>query len=199
MKIPPALCSKFAACAIAVLCALCALSAPKTRATTLSKMDLPALARAAEIVVDARFVDAQVRQERGAIWTFAQFQVIDTLAGAASGDRITVRLPGGQIGHLRESVDGVPHFAMRERVVLFLERTSGGDYGITGWTQGTFRVDESAGPGSETLTQDASAIPVFDQRTREFRSSGISRTSMSEFRERIAAARAATAPSRRQP
>lgn len=188
--------AQFAACIVA---ALCAFSASAIRATTLAKLDLPALARAAEIVVDARFVDAQARQDRGSIWTFAQFQVIDTLAGVPSGQRITVRLPGGQIGHLRESVDGVPRFAPGERVVLFLERTSAGDYGITGWTQGTFRVDESAGPGGEILTQGTSAIPIFDPHAREFRSSGISRMSMSEFRERLAAARAAIAPARRQP
>lgn len=187
---------QFAACIVA---ALCAFSASTIRATTLAKLDLPALARAAGIVVDARFVDAQARQDRGSIWTFAQFQVLDTLEGVPSGQRITVRLPGGQIGHLRESVDGVPRFAPGERVVLFLERTSAGDFGITGWTQGTFRVDESAGPGSEILTQDTSAIPIFDPHAREFRSSGISRMSMSEFRERLAAARAAIAPARRQP
>ena len=98
MKLSSLLCSQFAACACL---AVCGFVATATRATTLAKMDLPSLARAAEIVVDVRFVDAQVRQEHSSIWTFAQFQVLDTLAGMPAANRITVRLPGGQIGHLR--------------------------------------------------------------------------------------------------
>jgi hypothetical protein len=161
-------------------------------ATTLAKMDLAQLARAAEVVVDGRCVGLQVRREGGSIWTFAEFNVKETLAGPAPSEgRVTVRLAGGQIGHLRESVDGVPRFAVGEEAVLFLEKTSAGDYGISGWTQGTFRVRRAANEDETTVTQDSAGFAVFDARTRQFETDGIARMTMGEFRARLAAAIAA--------
>lgn len=184
--------------AICTLAAIAVIAAPAAGATTLAKMDLAALARAAEVVVDARCVGSQVRAERGAIWTFAEFEVVETLADTAPGEElVTVRLAGGQIGHLRESVDGVPRFAVGEEAVLFLERTSAGDYGISGWTQGTFRVRRGGG-GEATLTQDSAGFAVFDARTRQFEAAGIARMAMSEFRTRLAAAMAARTRARVQ-
>jgi hypothetical protein len=165
------------------------LGAPCVEATTLAKMDLAALARAAEVVVDGRCIGLQARREGGTIWTFAEFDVKETLAGPASSEaRVTVRLAGGQIGHLRESVDGVPRFAVGEEAVLFLERTSAGDYGISGWTQGTFRVKRAAGVAEATVTQDSAGFAMFDPRTRQFETDAIRRMTMTEFRERLAAA-----------
>jgi hypothetical protein len=179
---------------VALLAAVVALGttgAQRAQATTLAKMDLAALARAADVVVDGRCVGVEVRAERGAIWTFAEFAVVETLAGTLAGEqRVIVRLAGGQIGHLRESVDGVPRFAVGEEAVLFLERTSAGDYGISGWTQGTFRVRRGGG-GESAVTQDSAGFAMFDARTRQLETSGIPRMTMTEFRTRLAAAMAA--------
>jgi hypothetical protein len=169
-------------------------------ATTLARMNLSELTTSAEIIVRGRCIRTEVRQEvyadaRGegrAIWTFATFDVLETLKGAVIAQQIKVRLPGGQIGHIRETVEGVPQFFAGDEAVLFLERTSAGDYGITGWVQGSFRVHRSAAADSEpSVTQDSSGFGVFDSHTKQFTSTGIRKMPISIFRTQIAVAIAA--------
>jgi hypothetical protein len=160
-------------------------------ATTLVRMDLSALARSAELIVRARFTGSKTRWENGAIWTFADLAVIEPLKGAPPAT-LRVRLPGGRTGHVETRIEGVPQFAAGEEAVLFLERTSAGDYGITSWAQGTFRVRRSAAGGEATVTQDTSQYGVFDARTRQFTSDGVRDLPLSAFRTQVAAAIAGT-------
>jgi hypothetical protein len=166
------------------VCAFTALS----RGTTLARMDLRELALSAELVVRARCAGTEVRAERGAIWTFAKFEVIETLKGSTQLGLIEVRLPGGQLGHVREIVEGVPKFSGGEEVALCLERTTAGDFGITGWAQGTFRVRRGAADSEANVTQDSSGFGVFDARTRQFTTIGIRKMPLSVFRTQIASA-----------
>lgn len=155
-------------------------------ATTMVRLDLRALAHAAQLIVRGRCVSARSMWENGTIWTLMDFQVMEAVkGGATAGDRLTVRLPGGRAGHLQTKVDGVPDFSSREEVILFLERTSAGDWGITGWKQGTFRVRHD---GSRmTVTQESSEFPMYDRRTRSFMVEGIQSMEIGEFRRRLRA------------
>lgn len=153
--------------------------------TTLAQMDLNSLAHSAEIIVRARCIHSEARWESGSIWTFDDLDVIETFKGSRS-KRLRIRLAGGRVGHLESKVESVPHFAPGEELVLFIEHTSAGDYGITGWAQGTFRVHHDA-TGEALLTQDSSHFHVFDARTRQFGTAGIRNISLSEFRERLSA------------
>lgn len=152
-------------------------------ATTLVRMDLDALARSAEFVVRARCVATEARWESGSIWTFAQFEVLESFKGAPPRS-LRVRLPGGRTGNMHTRVDGVPEFSSGEETVLFVERTSAGDLGVTSWAQGTFRVRRDAS-GESHLIQDSSRFAIFDPRTRRFSSSGIRDISLSEFRQKL--------------
>jgi len=75
----------------------------------------------------------------GTVWTFDDFDVLEVFKGSAS-QLLRVRLPGGRVEHTDVRIEGVPEFASGEETILFVERTSAGDYGITSWAQGTFRV-----------------------------------------------------------
>jgi hypothetical protein len=171
------------AAGIAIFCSL----SVRTSATTLMRMELPALAKSAELIVRARFIASETRWENGTIWTFANFAVLEILKGSPPAT-ILVRLTGGRAGHLETRVEGVPHFTPGEETILFLERTSAGDYGITSWTQGTFRVSRNKGGTDARVTQDSADSPVFDPRTRQFTSAGIRNLTLGEFRMQIRAA-----------
>ena len=157
--------------------------AAAARATTLIRMDLPALARSAQLIFRARCLGAETRWEDGSIWTFYDFRVLESLKGAPLRT-IRIRLPGGRVGHLETKVDGTPRFTTGEEVVLFAEKTSSGDYGLTGWAQGTFRIHRNAA-GEARLTQDTSQISVFDPATRTFAPAGIRSMSLSDFRKQV--------------
>ena len=190
---------------IAVL--LCA--ATSIHATTLARLSLDQLAAAADAVARVRCTNVQSRWENSEIWTITSFDVVDTMKGPLPA-RIVVRLPGGRVGHLTAAVDGTPKFNAGDEAVVFLERYSGGlhaetaplagglqvepapvlggEFSVAAWVEGTFRIARDPHTGMETVTQDSSTFAVFDATTRVFRSEGIRRMPMEQFRERVVAA-----------
>jgi hypothetical protein len=155
-------------------------------ATTLVRMDLNALAHSAEIIVRARCVRSETRWESETIWTFDDFAVLETFKGAPP-QTLRVRLAGGRMNHTEVRIEGVPTFAVGEETILFVEKTSAGDYGVTSWAQGTFRIHREKS-GDARLTQDTSNFAVFDPHTRQFSTVGIGNLPISEFRVLLASA-----------
>jgi hypothetical protein len=149
-------------------------------------MDLAALARSAEIIVRARCIHSETKWESESISTFDDFVVLETFKGAPP-QILRVRLPGGRVNHTAVKIEGVPSFAIGEETILFVEKTSAGDYGITGWAQGTFRVHREPS-GDARLTQDTSHFAVFDAHTRQFTTAGIRNLSLNDFRQQLAQA-----------
>ena len=168
---------------------------PRAAATTLARMSLEELARAADIVVRVRCVAAASRWDSGMIWTFTEFEVLERLKGAPP-ERIRVRVPGGRVGHLLATIEAAPRFRPGEQSVLFLEKSSAGDYSVTAWAEGTFRIHRLPPAGGEAVTQDSSASVVFDPATRRFHTEGIRNLSLAEFRQRLAAALSSPGPGR---
>ena len=186
----------------ALLCA-----ATSVHATTLARLSLDQLAAAADATARVRCSSAQSRWENGQIWTFTSFDVLETIKGTLPA-RITVRLPGGRVGHFTAIVDGTPKFNAAEEVVVFLERipgglkvepapfpgglkvepAPGGGFSVAAWVEGTFRIRRDPRTGIETVTQDSSNFAVFDTATRTFHTEGIRRMPMQQFRERVATA-----------
>jgi hypothetical protein len=160
---------------------------PLAQATTLARMNLDKLVTAADAVARVRCIAVESRWESGAIWTISTFQTLETLKGALPA-RIMVRLPGGRVGHLTETVDGTPKFIPGEVTAVFLERSPVGGFSVTGWVEGTFRIRRDPRTGLESVTQDSAEFPVFDTATRTFRFEGIHRMPLGQFRQRVAAA-----------
>jgi hypothetical protein len=164
---------------------LCA--ATSVHATTLARLSLDQLAAAAGATARVRCTSTQSRWENGQIWTVTSFDVLETMKGTLP-DRITVRLPGGRVGHLTAIVDGTPKFSAADEVVVFLERSRAGEFLVAAWVEGTFRIRRNPRTGIETVTQDSSNFAVFDTATRTFHTEGIRRMPMEQFRERVATA-----------
>jgi hypothetical protein len=159
---------------------------PSIRATTLARLSLARLAAGSDAVARVRCAGAESRWENGSIWTLTRFDVAEVIKGNLPKE-ITVRLPGGRVGHLTATVDGTPKFNPGVEAVVFLERSHAGGFTVAGWVEGTFRISRDPRTGSETVTQDSSAFAVFDTATRTFRTEGIRRMPMEMFRARIAA------------
>jgi hypothetical protein len=157
------------------------------RATTLARMTLDQLTTAADAVARVRCVGAESRWENGAIWTVTTFEVVETMKGSLP-TQIMVRLPGGRVGHLTAAVDGTPRFNAGDEAVVFLERSRAGGFSVAGWVEGTFRIARDPRTGHENVTQDSSAFAVFDTATRAFRTEGVRRMPIEQFRERVAGA-----------
>ncbi|HEY1866501.1 MAG TPA: hypothetical protein VGG55_05460 [Candidatus Acidoferrales bacterium] len=154
--------------------------------TTLVRMKLEQIAQAADTIVRGRCLGTSSRWDNGAIWTFAEVDVAEALKGAPPL-RIQVRLPGGRVGHLTTKVEDAPRLQPGEEKILFLEQNRTGDYSVTGWVEGAFRIRKNPN-GEETVTQDSSDVMVFDSATRQFSAQGIRNLPMSNFRQRLAGA-----------
>ncbi|MGB6200417.1 MAG: hypothetical protein WA871_09290 [Candidatus Acidiferrales bacterium] len=164
-------------------------SVPLVRGTTLARLTLVQLATAAQIVARVRCTGEESRREAGSIWTFTDFTVEETFKGAP-GAHVTIRLPGGRDGHLVETVEGAPRFVAGDEAIIFIERTRSGDWSISAWAEGTFRIRRDSQTGQQTITQDSSSMAVFDPATRTFHTDGIARMPLAEFRTRLDAAMA---------
>lgn len=160
---------------------------PAVRATTLVRLSLDQLAAGSDAVARVNFAKAESRWDSGSIWTITTAKVVETMKGNLPGE-ISVRLPGGRVGHLTATVEGTPKFHPGEDAVVFLKRSRTGDFTVAGWVEGTFRVSIDPRTGGQTVTQDSSSFAVFDAATRTFRTEGIRRMPIDEFRARIAAA-----------
>lgn len=169
------------------------LAAAAAPATTLLRMSLAKLSRAATVIVRAHCLENSTAWEEGEIWTFTSFDVQEVWSGSAPG-KITVRLLGGRVAEVTSSVPGVPRFRPGEEVVLFLEPTPRGDFSIVSWQQGAFRIRHDAHLAEETATQDTAAFATFDPDTRRFQAAGIRNLPLATFRAQVAAALRARAP-----
>ena len=179
---------KFAALALVAISF--AATAP-VLATTLKRMSLPDLSRAAHTIVRARCVANSTRWDTGEIWTFTTFDVEEIWKGSAPA-QITVRLLGGKSGNLTSTVSGVPRFAPGEELVLFLERTTAQDFSIVSWVQGTFRIGRDRTTDEEIVTQDTAAFAVFDPASQRFETTGVRKMPVGAFHSLVvASARAA--------
>lgn len=122
-------------------------------ASTLKRMSLTDLAGAAQAIAQVRCISDEARWQSGEIWTFTVFHVQQVWKGDLPR-QITVRMLGGRTANLTSIVPGAPRFYPGENAVLFLERTRSGDYSITSWAAGTFRIRRGGNDATVLVTQD---------------------------------------------
>jgi hypothetical protein len=75
---------------------------------------------------------------------------VDEIVAGKAADELTLRFAGGQVGAVRQSIDGMPEFAVGERYVVFLEPAQSPPdppllSPIVGFNQGLYRVERVDG------------------------------------------------------
>ena len=123
-----------------ILVCLAALSAPLS-AITVKPLSFAELVDGSAVVVHGRVsaVHGQWTADRHGIDSLVSIDVIDYLKGGL-GERVTVRVPGGQVGGMVNIIPGAPKFAEGDQVVLFLKVDGPSIPIVTGTTQGVYRV-----------------------------------------------------------
>ncbi len=116
--------------------------APPAWATTVLRVPLEEMAKACDLVVQARVqsvvISAAPDDERQ-VSTEVRLEVLRVLKGHPTGPTLTLTLPGGRTQRWTLLIPGMPQFREGEEVVLFLERTSAG-LRPAGLALGTYRV-----------------------------------------------------------
>jgi len=153
--------------------------AAAARASLILALDLPAMVGRADriAVVDVAAVHADWNARHDRIVTTVDLTVVDGWKGGlAKGAHLTVLQPGGTVGDVTTTVDGMPQFAPGERVLVFLHGPPARAT-VVGLTQGKrpLRRDAASGrwmvrapdrAGADFVHPRASAAsaPIFDRR-----------------------------------
>lgn len=129
--------------------AVVGLTATTARATIVRALDFGEQCAQAETVVVGTVRDVVSRRmpaNPSFFETVVTLAVDEAVVGTASA-ALTLRLAGGEIGAIRQSIDGMPEFAPGERYVVFLDREQDPPLvsPITGFNQGLYRIERAAG------------------------------------------------------
>ena len=118
------------------------------RATVIVPIEFRELVTIAPVIVHGRVVDVRADwvDGRRSVETFVTVEATEYLKGNL-GDRVTFKVPGGQLGRYRTVFVGAPAFQEGDEVVLFLKGGAPSYPYIIGLSQGAFRVvaDERSG------------------------------------------------------
>jgi hypothetical protein len=143
-----------------------AASLPAAAATVRGPADVVSLTSAADAVVHARVLGRESGwgaggPASGLIFTRVTLQPIEWWKGRVAEAPVVVRVPGGSVGELTQTVDGVSSFAPDEEVVVFLRKLGdepgGAVYAVERLALGKFSV--IAGPaGSSRAVRDRSHV-----------------------------------------
>lgn len=137
------------------------LLAGMARATTVVKMDLPALVGESDTIVQARVTqeysqwDAQMKL----VFTYVNIQVEDPLKGDGRRN-VVIRQLGGRVGAMNMSVVGMPKFNVGDEVIVFLKNNPEGTYHVVGLSQGKYDIV------NDFAVADTSGVGVFDRKTQ---------------------------------
>ena len=122
-------------------------------ATVLVPIEFRELVASAPVIVHGRVVGVRSDwiESRRSIETFVTIEASEYLKGDL-GERVTIRVPGGQLGRYRTVFVGAPSFQEGDEVVLFLRTADQGTPWIVGLSQGAFRVAVDPASGRHILT-----------------------------------------------
>ena len=168
--------------ALGLALALATAAASRASATLVMALDLPTMVGRADriAVVDVVSVSAAWNERHDRISTSIELTVVDCWKGALpAGARLTVRQPGGTVGDITTTVDGMPRFSPGERALVFLRGPTARS-AVVGLTQGKRPLHRDpasgrwmvAGPeraGADFVRPTAAAAagaPVLEARTR---------------------------------
>jgi len=129
--------------------AVVGLTATTARATIVRALDFGEQCAQAETVVVGTVRDVVSRRmpaNPSFFETVVTLAVDEVVVGTASA-ALTLRLAGGEVGAIRQSIDGMPEFAPGERYVVFLDREQDPPLvsPIIGFNQGLYRIERAAG------------------------------------------------------
>jgi hypothetical protein len=128
------------------------LLAGSLRAVTLEKLSLEEMIDASTLVVRGTVSAAKAARSGSVIQTEYRVAVDEVLkADAASGQdpaasgELTVSLPGGEAGGVRQTLAGVPSLRSGEQYVFFLWRARSGRLLLVGMSQGLLKISGTGG------------------------------------------------------
>jgi hypothetical protein len=163
-------------------------------ATTLVALDLTALSRSADSIVQGKVsrVEARMSKDGGRISTHVTVDVSDSLKGQGGAATVEIVQPGGIVGDIGQKVAGTAHLKEGDEIVAFLERRGPKNFLLVGMAQGCFRVERSSDGAAAFAVQDPEGdVLLLDPVTHAPVKKGTETMKLDELKAKV---RAALAP-----
>ena len=132
--------SRYLGAFVAALTFLSVFQLQPANSAVVRRAELPELVALSHIVVHG-IVSQTFTAHQKAFFTGIELEVLTPIKGVEpETDALSIQLPGGQSGELRQSISGMPHLKPGDEVLLFLERTKAGHHVFTGLSQGVYFI-----------------------------------------------------------
>lgn len=132
-------------------------------ATTVLKTDIKQMTLSSEAILEGAVTDVESRYEKGqtTIATYVEIKPAFFLKG--KNERVTLRIPGGQVGGKGLKVFGVPEFQKDQKVFLFLKKNPAEKniYSVNGFNQGRYMLFESKGV-THAVADNGMGLKIFE-------------------------------------
>ncbi len=150
-------------------------------ATTVVRMDLPALVQESDNILQGRveLVYAQWDDQKRTIFTYVSIRVYDPLKGEQR-QNVLIRQLGGRVGAMNLSIAGMPAFESGEEVIVFLKSNPEGTYHVVGLGQGKYEIV------SGLAVANVSGLELVDRKTGQMIEGGVvTKEPLETFKSRI--------------
>ncbi len=131
-------------------------------ATTLQKLTLDDMIKQSTAIVHVKVSSSSAVMRGRNIYTFYQFQALETLK-AGNGAQTEVAVPGGSTAGLRQQVAGAPVLATGGEYVIFLWTSNSGLTQVIGLSQGLFNVVLDSSGNAELVRGTISGATLVNQ------------------------------------
>ena len=139
-------------------------------ATTLEKLSMDEMIEKSTDIVRGIVTGSSTAFRGSVIYTHYSIKVVERWKGSPQAT-LTVLVPGGRVGGLKQSFGGVPVLSPGTDYVLFLWTGKSGATQLIGLSQGVFHLNTAAGVDpvvargtiSEMILDPKSGLPVVDQ------------------------------------
>lgn len=155
-------------------------------ATTLQQLSTDDMIRQSTAIVRAKVTGSSAALRGRAIYTYYQFQVLETLKAGGTAAQVTtaqVAVPGGIANGLREMVPGAPALNAGQEYVIFLWTSKSGLTQVIGLSQGLFNVLQDTS-GNTVLVRPAAPGLMLDAAGNVVNDAGVS-VKLSDLRTEI--------------
>lgn len=134
------------------------ISALPAFATVMAALDVEALVGRSDVVAIVQVETVETVQRRGRLMRRVRALVHEGVVGSRGGERLLVIVPGGENEDYIQRVPGAPDPEEGQLVVVFLRRSGGDAFYVTGLSQGWFVVtNDPEDPTRQLVTQSVEA------------------------------------------
>ena len=136
-----------------------------TRELQESNLDV---AKRSEAIVVARCISSESRwnDEGTLIFTYVTFEIQDTIKGKDPKDKLTLKLIGGQVGDVIQTVPDLPAFNEEGEVMLFLGPINKDGYPtLASMKNGALQIQTDIKTGQKIVTTPTSGLEIYREDT----------------------------------